>query len=143
MGRQGIARCVLLEEVIGSSTQGLPHCARRVQAIGYDMDYTLAQYRPDTFEGLAHKVRRAARGGLRGRVQPALGARGNRAGSLAAGPSRAARAGCGVQAPQAGATSCKHTRAPAAHLYFVWCKGGGPLTCAGDGRQAGGGVPVP
>lgn len=25
-----------------------------MQAIGYDMDYTLAQYKPDTFEQLAH-----------------------------------------------------------------------------------------
>ncbi|GFR52818.1 hypothetical protein Agub_g15441, partial [Astrephomene gubernaculifera] len=28
---------------------------KQIKAIGYDMDYTLAQYRPDTFEGLAHK----------------------------------------------------------------------------------------
>ncbi len=25
------------------------------QAVGFDMDYTLAQYRPETFEALAHK----------------------------------------------------------------------------------------
>lgn len=25
-----------------------------LQAIGFDMDYTLAQYKPDTFEALAH-----------------------------------------------------------------------------------------
>ncbi|EFJ52026.1 hypothetical protein VOLCADRAFT_56272 [Volvox carteri f. nagariensis] len=28
---------------------------KQIKAIGYDMDYTLAQYKPDTFEGLAHK----------------------------------------------------------------------------------------
>jgi len=26
-----------------------------IQAIGFDMDYTLAQYKPETFEGLAHQ----------------------------------------------------------------------------------------
>ncbi|KAG2449454.1 hypothetical protein HYH02_005601 [Chlamydomonas schloesseri] len=28
---------------------------KQIKAVGYDMDYTLAQYKPDTFEGLAHK----------------------------------------------------------------------------------------
>eukprot|EP00798_Chlamydomonas_sp_ICE-L_P013214 gene13214-19050_t len=28
---------------------------RQIQAVGFDMDYTLAQYRPETFEALAHK----------------------------------------------------------------------------------------
>ncbi|GIL92324.1 hypothetical protein Vretifemale_19840 [Volvox reticuliferus] len=28
---------------------------KQIKAIGYDMDYTLAQYKPDTFESLAHK----------------------------------------------------------------------------------------
>ncbi len=30
---------------------------KQIKAVGYDMDYTLAQYKPDTFEGLAHKAR--------------------------------------------------------------------------------------
>lgn len=38
----------------------LVDCRMFLQAIGYDMDYTLAQYKPDTFEGLAHKVRQNA-----------------------------------------------------------------------------------
>lgn len=51
--------------------RGCHRFVRHVQAIGYDMDYTLAQYKPDTFEGLAHKVMRGrgTGGGLRGRVQ--------------------------------------------------------------------------
>ncbi|KAI7837934.1 hypothetical protein COHA_008240 [Chlorella ohadii] len=28
---------------------------RSIAAVGFDMDYTLAQYKPDTFEGLAHR----------------------------------------------------------------------------------------
>lgn len=41
-------------EVINTGTPG---CAPgpAAQAVGFDMDYTLAQYRPETFEALAHK----------------------------------------------------------------------------------------
>lgn len=35
----------------------LIHCAFPVvQAVGFDMDYTLSQYKPETFEKLAHDL---------------------------------------------------------------------------------------
>ena len=39
----------------GKQRRGKPRLgAPSAQAVGFDMDYTLAQYKPESFEGLAH-----------------------------------------------------------------------------------------
>lgn len=34
----------------------MQHSSAVVQAVGFDMDYTLSQYKPETFEKLAHDL---------------------------------------------------------------------------------------